>query len=248
MPAPSDADHEAPEYDYPHLPGEELDPLMESTVHSAWCTLLVQSAKHTLAGTDALITGNTPFVPSGSKYHTAPDLMVLPGMKGREFGRYVVDEHGVPPAVCVEVVSPSTTWPRLERRYRRWLEAGVPEVYALHPVQQTVDRVELIDGEVVHRNALGMHSEAMQMAFTMVGERLGVCCPGGRVVTLDDDPFGWLVQERSRADAERERAEVERERAQVERERAEAERERADNAEARAAQLQAELDRLRAGS
>ena len=117
----------------------------------------------------------------------------------------------------------------------------MPEVYALHPVQQTVDRVELIDGEVVHRNALGMHSEAMQMAFTMVGERLGVCCPGGRVVTLDDDPFGWLVQERSRADAERERAEVERERA-------EAERERADNAEARAAQLQAELDRLRAGS
>jgi hypothetical protein len=29
--------------------------------------------------------------------------MVLPGMS-REFGRYVVDDHGVPPAVCVEVV------------------------------------------------------------------------------------------------------------------------------------------------
>ena len=32
MPVPIDADDEAPEYDYPHLPGEELDPLMESTV------------------------------------------------------------------------------------------------------------------------------------------------------------------------------------------------------------------------
>jgi Uma2 family endonuclease len=224
MPAPIDADDEAPEYDYPHLPGEELDPLMESTIHSAWGALLVQSAKHTLAGTDALITGNTPFVPSGSKYHTAPDLMVLPGMKGRVFGRYVVDEHGVPPVVCVEVVSPSNTWPRLERRYRRWLEAGVPEVYALHPVQQTVDCIVLIDGEVVHRNALGLRSDGMQMVFTLVGERLGLCCPGGRVVTLDDDPYGWLVQERLRADTERERAE---------------------QAEARAGELQAELDLLR---
>jgi hypothetical protein len=44
---------------------------MESTVHSAWCTLLVQSAKHTLAATDALITGNTPFVPSRLEVHTA---------------------------------------------------------------------------------------------------------------------------------------------------------------------------------
>jgi len=230
MSAPIDAD-EAPEYDYPHLPGEELDPMMESTVHSAWCTVLVQSAKHTLAGTDALVTGNTPFVPSGSKYHTAPDLMVLPGMAGREFGRYVVDEHGVPPSVCVEVVSPSNSWPQLERRYRRWLQSGVGEVYALHPDQQTVDRIQLIDGRIVLTNALGHPSAGMQMTFALSRERLVLCCPGGRVVGPDDDPFAWLIDERDRADA----AEA----------RADAAETRADAAEARAAAAEAELRRLR---
>ncbi len=243
MPVPIDADDEAPEYDYPHLPGEELDPLMESTVHSAWCHLLVTSARHTLAGTDAVVSGNTPFVPAGQKYHTAPDLLVVPGMRGRDFGRYVVDEHGHVPTVCVEVVSPSNTWPRLERRYRRWLEAGVPEVYALHPLQQSVDRIELVDDHIVHRDAIGIYSEGMQMTFTMIGDRLGLCCPGGRAVTLDDDPLAWMVQERQRADAERERGDAEQERADAERDRADVERDRADAVEARAAALEAELQR-----
>ncbi|HQZ36946.1 MAG TPA: Uma2 family endonuclease [Ilumatobacteraceae bacterium] len=236
MPVPIDADDEAPEYDYPHLPGEELDPLMESTVHSAWCHLLVTSARHTLAATDAVVCGNTPFVPAGQKYHTAPDLLVVPGMRGHDFGRYVVDEHGHVPSVCVEVVSPSNTWPRLERRYRRWLEAGVPEVYALHPLQQSVDRIELVDDRIVHRDAIGVYSEGMQMTFTMIGDRLGLCCPGGRAVTLEDDPLAWMVLERQRGDAERDRADAERERA-------DAERERADAAEARSAALEVELRR-----
>ncbi|MEQ1700354.1 MAG: Uma2 family endonuclease [Ilumatobacteraceae bacterium] len=226
MPVPIDAD-EAPEYDYPHLPGEELNPLYESTVQAAWWRLLMSAARHTLAGTDAVVSGNTPFVPSGTKYHTAPDLLVVPGMRGRDFGRYVVDEHGIVPSVCVEVVSPSNGWAQLERRYRRWLEAGVPEVYAVHPAQQSVDRLELVDGEIVHRDAIGAYSNGMRMAFTMIGDRLGLCCPGGRAVTLDDDPLAWMVQERKRADAERERA---------------------DAAEAESAALRAELDRLRGGS
>lgn len=224
MSVPLDAD-DAPEYDYPHLPGEELDPLMESTVHAAWCTLLIHAARHTLADSDALVTGNTPFVPAGTKYHTAPDLMVLPGMKGREFGRYVVADHGVPPSVCVEVVSPSNTWRHLERRYRRWLEAGVPEVYALHPEQQSVHRIRLVEGEIVRSDALGIHSPGMQMTFTRLGDRLALCCPGGRAVTLEDDPFGWLAHERQRADVAISRA---------------------DAAEALVDELRAELDRLRA--
>ncbi|MBI4882465.1 MAG: Uma2 family endonuclease [Actinobacteria bacterium] len=224
MPVPLDSPDEAPEYDYPHLPGEELDPIMESTTHSAWCTLLVQSAQHTMAGTGALVTGNTPFVPAGEKYHTAPDLMVLPGMAGREFGRYLVDEHGVVPSVCVEVVSPSNSWPRLERRYRRWLQAGVGEVYALHPDRETVHRIELIDGEIVRTDALGKYSEGMRMAFVRSDGHLALCCPGGRTVGLRADPFGWLLQEQSRAD--------------------EAESRLADS-EARAAFLEAELRLLR---
>ena len=200
MPHSLDSPDEAYEYDYPHLPGEELDPLMESTLHSAWCTLLVQSAQHTMAGTGALVTGNTPFVPAGMKYHTAPDLMVLPGMAGREFGRYVVDEHGVVPSVCVEVVSPSNTWPRLERRYRRWLDGGVAEVYALHPERETVDRLRLVDGELVRSDALGQYSDGMRMAFVRTDGHLGLCCPGGRTVSLRSDPFEWLLQEQRRAD------------------------------------------------
>ena len=152
-------------------------------------------------------------------------------MRGRDFGRYVVDEHSFIPSVCVEVVSPSNGWAQLERRYRRWLEAGVPEVYAVHPMQQSVDRIELVDAEIVHRDAIGVYSEGMQMAFTMIGDRLGLCCPGGRAVTLDDDPLAWMVQERKRADAERERADTE--------------RDRADAAEIEAAALRAELERLR---
>ena len=62
---PSD-DDEAPEYDYPHLPGEELDPLMESSLHSRWLGFLLTTVTSALAHTDALVTGNTPFVPSGT--------------------------------------------------------------------------------------------------------------------------------------------------------------------------------------
>jgi len=39
------------------------------------------------------------------------------------------------------------------------------------------------------------------MTFTMIGDRLGLCCPDGRAVTLDDLPLAWMVQERQRADA-----------------------------------------------
>jgi hypothetical protein len=38
----------------------------------------------------------------------------------------------------------------------------VPEVYALHPEVQTVDRIELVDGEIVRTDALGSFSPGMQ--------------------------------------------------------------------------------------
>ena len=232
MPAsPPFDDEEAPEYDYPHLPGEELDPIMESSPHARWVAFLVTSARSSLAGLDVLVSGNTPFVPSGSKYHTAPDLIVIPGMGGRDLGRYVLDEHGVVPSVCVEVVSPSTGWPRLERRYRRWLEAGVPEVYAIYPERHMVHRIELVDGEIQRSMALGHHSIGLKLTFTLVNDRLGLCCLGGRVVTPDDDVYAFVDAERQRADAEQARADAERQRADAER--------------ARADELAAELERLR---
>jgi len=241
MPAPTRLDDEAPEYDYPHLPGEELDPLMESSLHARWVAFLIRTAESALAHTDALVTGNTPFVPSGTKYHTAPDLIVLPGMRGRNLGRYVVDDHGVAPTVAVEVVSPSNSWPRLERRYRRWLEAGVPEVYQVHPERQTCHRVELRDDEIVRTDALGRYSPGMNLTFVLVGDQLGLCCVGGRAVTPVDDPYAWVAEEQQRADAAEERAGIAEERAGIA-------EERADTAERRARELAAELDRLRGAS
>jgi Uma2 family endonuclease len=138
---PSTADPEVPEVDYPHLTGEEHNPLMESTLPAAWCTLLIQSVRHTLAGTGAMVTGNTPFLPGDGGPHTAPDLMVVPGLAGQNFGRYEVGVHGPAPSVCIEVVSPSNTVAALDRRLGRWLAAGVAEVYELDPERETVVRV-----------------------------------------------------------------------------------------------------------
>ena len=88
MRMPSSPAPQVPQVDYRHLPGDEHNSLMESTLHATWCTLLVQSVRHTLAGTGAMVTGNTPFVPGDGGPHTAPDLMGVPGMAGRPFGRY----------------------------------------------------------------------------------------------------------------------------------------------------------------
>ena len=41
--------------DYAHLPGQEHNPLMESTAHVDWGLVLLNSARHTLAGTDLVV-------------------------------------------------------------------------------------------------------------------------------------------------------------------------------------------------
>lgn len=201
MRMPSSQVPSAPEVDYPHLPDEPHNPLMESSLHAKWCTLLIQAVRHTTAGTGALVTGNTPFVPADGGPHTAPDLMVVPGVGDREFGRYEVGRDGPPPSVCVEIVSPSNSAAQIDRRTRRWLEAGVAEVYVLHPEHETVDRIELAEHGLARRDARGAHSPGLALSFGSVDGRLALCCPGGRVVTLQSDPYGWLLDEQRRADA-----------------------------------------------
>ncbi len=90
--------------------------------------------------------------------------------------------------------------------------------------------------------------------FTLVGDRLGLCCPGGRVVTLDDDPYGWLLQERQRAaDATARADELQAEAAAAvawadeSQAVAAAATARAEELQAEADRLRAELDRLRSG-
>ena len=227
-----------PAVDYAHLPGEEHNPLMESTAHVDWGLVLLNSVRHTLAGTGQLVTGNVAFAPADGQPHTAPDLMVIPGAAGREFGRYEPGPDDPVPSACVEILSPSNSRVDIARRCTRLLRLGVAEVYVLDPIRQTVMRVELIDAALRETSAIGVPSPALGLTFaTSDGHHLAVCCPAGRMVRPGDDPFGWLAEESRRADAAEWRADVEAERANTEAERANA-------ATELVAALQAELARL----
>ena len=193
-------DTDVPEVDYPHLPGEEHNPLMESSLHAQWVTMLVQSVHHALAGSGCLVTGNTPFLPADGGPHTAPDLMVLEGLAGTNVGRYEVGRDGSPPVACVEVRSPSNSDAAIERRLGRWLRAGVGEVYLIDPQREVVYRALFGDAGVEFRDANGLHSSALGITFAHVDGHLVLCCPGGRAVRPGDDPFGWLLEEQRRAD------------------------------------------------
>jgi Uma2 family endonuclease len=225
--------------DYAHLPGEEQNPLMESTAHVDWGLVLLSAARHTLAGTDNLVTGNVAFAPGDGGPHTAPDVMVIPGAAGRDFGRYEPGPGDPIPSVCIEILSPSNTRAQIRRRCTRLLHLGVAEVYVLDPERDTVVRTEL-DGDVlVEHGAIGVPSPGLALTFATVEQgRLAVCCPAGRIVRPGDDPFGWLIAETERADAAESRADAAE--AQVEVVKAQA-----DAAEARAVALEAELARLR---
>jgi Uma2 family endonuclease len=189
-----------PEVDYAHLPGEEHNPLMESTAHVDWGLVLLNSARHTLAETDCLVTGNVPFAPSDGLAHCAPDVMVIPGAAGRDFGRYEPGPDDPMPSVCVEILSPSNTRADIARRCARLLRLGVGEVYVLDPIRETVVRVEQSSDGLIETSAVGRPSAGLGLTFAMVGRHLAVCCPGGRMVCPGDDPFGWLVEESRRAD------------------------------------------------
>ncbi len=193
-------DTDVPEVDYLHLPGEEHNPLMESSLHAQWVTMLVQSVHHSLADSGCLVTGNTPFVPADGGPHTAPDLMVLAGLAGTNVGRYEVGRDGPPPLACVEVRSPSNSDAAIERRLGRWLRAGVGEVYLIDPLREAVYQAVEVDGGVEFRDANGVHSAGLGITFAHIDGHLVLCCPGGRAVRPGDDPFGWLLDEQRRAD------------------------------------------------
>jgi Uma2 family endonuclease len=192
---------ERPAVDYAHLPGEEHNPLMESTEHVQWTTMLLNAATNTLAGSGDLVTGNVPFSPDDGGPHTAPDIMVIPGAAGRQFGRYTPGVDGPMPSVAIEIVSPSNSKAEIRRRCTRLLNLGVGEVYVLDPRRQTVVRVEQGGEDWRESNAVATYSPGLRLSFTTIDGHLAVCCPGGRTVRPGDDPFGWLLDEMNRADA-----------------------------------------------
>jgi exonuclease VII small subunit len=199
---------ERPTVDYAHLPGEEENPLMESTLHVDWGLVLLNSARHTLSGTNDLVTGNVPFAPDDGGPQTAPDIMVIPGAAGTDFGRYEPGPDRPIPTACVEILSPSNRRSEINRRVSRLLRLGVAEVYVLDPVRETVVRVTEHDGSLIETSAVGTYSPALRLSFATTDGRLAVCCPGGRMVRPGDDPFGWLVEEMRRADTALSRADA----------------------------------------
>jgi Putative restriction endonuclease len=227
-----------PPVDYAHLPGEEQNPLMESSLHAQWVMTLVNAASATLVNTDDLVTGNVPFDPGDGGPHLAPDLMVIPGAAGQDFTLYRVDDDHPLPTVCIEVTSRSNTRKHLDRRGRRMLEAGVSELYELHPRKGTIDRVELVDGELRLSNAVGTRSSGLQLSFARVDGELALCCPGGRMMRSGDRPLQWVAEEMRRADL----AETKLDDAVARADEAVA---RARDAELRSAALEAELAELR---
>ncbi|MGD9703452.1 MAG: Uma2 family endonuclease [Acidimicrobiia bacterium] len=230
-----------PPVDYAHLPGEEQNPLMESTAHVDWGLVLLNAARHTLIGTNDLVTGNVALAVGDGGPHTAPDVMVVPGARGQTFGRYEPGPDGPVPSVCVEILSPSNTRRQIQERCRRLLTIGVGEVYVLDPVRETVVEVSMRDDELHERSAIGVPSIGLGLTFVSSDGRLAICCPAGRVVRPGDDPFGWLADEAARADAAESRAD-----AAEERNRAMDERNRA--AEERIRLLEAELAERRASN
>jgi Uma2 family endonuclease len=224
---------EHPGVDYAHLPGEEGNPLMESTLHVDWGLVLLNSARHTLAGTGNLVTGNVAFAPSDGKPHTAPDVMVIPRAAGSEFGRYEPGPNDPLPSVCVEILSPSNTRRNISERAGRLLDLGVPEVYVLDPRRDTIVQVTRHGSDLVETSAVGSYSPGLAVSFALSDGHLAVCCPAGRVVRPGDDPFGWLVEETQRADM----AEAKRDAAEA------AHEEMLQEMRARIAELEAELQR-----
>lgn len=220
--------------DYEYLPDRPENPVSESTLHAQWGHLLIGAISHTLAGSDVLVTGNVRWDPNGDGPRTAPDVMVIPGMAGEHFGVYAPGPGDPVPSVCIEIRSPSNTDAIIERRTRAQLELGVAEVYVLDPWEHTVDRATLDGDRLVFSDARGVTSEALGMTFARSRGQLAVCCPAGLIVHPGDDPYGWIVEERLRADAEARRADREAERADREAQRAEREARRADEAAERA--------------
>jgi hypothetical protein len=210
--------------DYLHV--DERNPLSESIEHYAWGRLI------SLAVDDA-------FAPRpGAPERRAFAVMVIPG-EPRQMKSYKPGADGPPPLACVEILSEANTVEDIERRGKRMLALGCPEVYVLDVDEQLVTQLFVLDGNVHYDRAIGRLLPGLGIAFALTDDdELAVCCPAGRLATPFQNPWGEVRDEMFRADEQRRRADSEQARADSEQARADAERARADA-------LEAEVRRLR---
>ncbi len=225
---------------YPHLVGEEDNPLVEAPEHLDWILVMVGAVRHQLAGSDVLVTGNIAWFPPDDGPAVAPDLLVIPGLRADRLGRVQRDGRRMRsyrqspddpvPTAAVEVASASNSTAELQAKAARYLLAGVHDVLTIDPERSQVRRWRLEpDGAAVADDALGAHIDSLEISFVVpdVGG-LAICCPGGHLVHPGFDPYGWIVHERGRADVAEARADDAEARADA-------------RAEAKAARLEATL-------
>jgi Uma2 family endonuclease len=227
--------------DYPHI--DEDNPLSESLGHWNWGTLIANSARDGLAGRDVTVMGNVLLRGEPDAPRVAPDVMVVPVVLPAGQRSYRPGVDGPPPLACVEVLSVSNTPGDIERRGRRMIALGCPEVYVvdidgMHVEQLVVDP----DGSARRVDVMGRALPGLGLAFARDEHGgLAVCCPGGRLATPELNPWSELRDETARADrADR--------RADDQARRADDQARRADEAEREVAALRAEIERLRSGS
>ena len=246
-------DLQSPLRDYTYIDDNPDVPIMESTLHSRCGQLLCGAIESALHGTNDLVTGNVLYNPGENLSRVAPDVMVIPGLRGREFRSYAPQEGDPVPSVCIEVRSKSNTDAVINRRARHLLSLGVAEFYVLEPENERFLRATLNGDHLAFHDAVGVFSTAMNMMIgRQVDGTLFMCCPGGQAVTFGDNPYeiargvrDRLMVEMMQGQEESRRADDESRRADEESRRADEEARRADrNAEALADAL-AELERLR---
>lgn len=193
---------ESPARDYRYLDDNPDNPVSESTLHFKWGRMIAFAAEDTRAGTEDLVTGNVIFNPDDTTARTAPDVTIIPGLRGREFRCYRPGPGEPVPSVAIEIRSRSKTQADIERRARLLLGLGVGEFYVVDPERSTVQRAQLDNDALGFADATGQHSDALGMMFVRTANgTLGLCCPGDRVVTIDDNPYSLLRLETHRADA-----------------------------------------------
>lgn len=238
---------ESPVRDYLFLSENPDNPVSESTLHFKWGRLIAFAVEDTRAGTDDLVTGNVVFNGGDDVPRTAPDVMVIPRMRGREFRSYKPGPGEAVPSSAIEVRSNSNTDAEIARRARLLIGLGVGEYLVVDPELETVQEVTLTaDSELGFRDVRGEYRERLGLMFVLTaGGSLGLCCPGDRVVTIDDNPYSMLRAEARRADQALTRTLQAERRAQESERRAEESEQRAAESERRAAALAIEIAQMR---
>ena len=193
---------ESPERDYLYLEENPDNPVSESALHFRWARLIASAVEDVRSSNNDLVTGNVFLNPADDTPRTAPDIMVIPGLRGREFRSYRPGPGEPLPSAGIEIRSRSNSKAEIERRAKLLLGLGVGVFLVLDPERNTLDQAHLDpQAGLSFSDARAVFFEPLGLTFVLTASGLlALCCPGDRVVTIDDNPYSLLREETRRAD------------------------------------------------